>query len=59
MSSRKLKDYEMELLDYESIARDNIVVIVEKNNPLADITLENLKKIYTGEIKNWDELNQQ
>lgn len=41
MSSRKLKDYEMELLDYESIARDNIVVIVEKNNPLADITLEN------------------
>ncbi|MCI6867262.1 MAG: substrate-binding domain-containing protein [Lachnospiraceae bacterium] len=59
MSSRELKDYEMELLDYESIARDNIVVIVEKNNPLDDISLEDLKEIYTGKIKNWDELNQQ
>lgn len=57
MSSRELKDYEMELLDYETIAKDNIVVIVEKNNPLDNISLEDLKEIYTGKIKNWDELN--
>lgn len=59
MSSRNLKDYEKELLDYEVIARDRIAVIVEKNNPLDDISLNELKEIYTGEIKNWDELNQQ
>ncbi|MGN0496866.1 MAG: substrate-binding domain-containing protein [Lachnospiraceae bacterium] len=59
MSSRSLKDYEKELLDYETIARDNIVVIVEKDNPLDDITLNQLKDIYTGDIKNWDELNEQ
>ena len=58
MSSRDLKDYEKELLDYETIARDNIVIIVEENNPLSDITLEELKSIYTGETKNWDDLNQ-
>lgn len=58
MSSRNLKDYEKELLDYETIARDNIVVIVEGNNPLDDITLEALKLIYTGELRNWNDLNQ-
>ena len=58
MSSRNLKDYEKELLDYETIARDNIVVIVEENNPLDDITLEALKLIYTGELRNWNDLNQ-
>ncbi|MGN0438037.1 MAG: substrate-binding domain-containing protein [Lachnospiraceae bacterium] len=59
MSSRNLKDYEKELLDYESFAKDNIVVIVGKDNPLEDITLNQLKDIYTGDVKNWDELNQQ
>ena len=46
------------MLDYETIARDNIVVIVEENNPLDDITLEALKLIYTGELRNWNDLNQ-
>ncbi|MGN0435924.1 MAG: substrate-binding domain-containing protein [Wujia sp.] len=58
MSSRKLKDYEKELLDYTAIARDNIVVIVGTDNPLDDILLDELRNIFTGEIKNWDELNQ-
>lgn len=59
MSSRNLKDYEKELLDYESIARDNIVVIVGKDNPMTDILLSELKEIYTGGITAWEELNQQ
>lgn len=58
MSSRSLKDYEQELLDYELIARDSIVVIAEKNNPLDTISLDELKEIYTGHIEKWDELNQ-
>lgn len=57
MSSRDLKDYEAELLDYEAIAQDDIAVLVNAENPLEDITIDMLKKIYTGEIKGWDELN--
>ncbi|NCB92949.1 MAG: hypothetical protein EOM40_10390 [Clostridia bacterium] len=59
MASRDLKDYEKELLDYEMIAQDDIAVIVSKDNPLEDISLDSLKEIYTGEIKNWSDLNQQ
>lgn len=42
---------------YEKI-NANARIIVEENNPLSDITLEELKSIYTGETKNWDDLNQ-
>ncbi|MDD3361938.1 MAG: substrate-binding domain-containing protein [Hespellia sp.] len=58
MASRDLKDYEKELLDYEVIAKDNIVVIVGKDNPLTDISLDELKAIYTGEVTKWNELNE-
>lgn len=57
MSSRDLKDYEQELLDYESIAQDDIAVIVQADNPLSDISLDLLKQIYTGDFKAWSELN--
>jgi phosphate transport system substrate-binding protein len=57
MSSRDLKDYETELLDYETIAKDNIVVVIGKDNPLEDISLDELKSIYTGETKTWGQLN--
>ena len=43
-------------LDFESIARDEIAVIVNKENPLEDISLEQLEKIYTGKIKEWQKL---
>ncbi|MGN0423287.1 MAG: substrate-binding domain-containing protein [Lachnospiraceae bacterium] len=58
MASRDLKDYEAELLDYEIIANDNIAVIVNEQNPLEDISLDTLKKIYTGDINEWKELNE-
>lgn len=58
MSSRDLKDYEKELLEYHAIAVDEIAVVVNKDNPLEDITAEELKEIYTGEISDWEELNQ-
>lgn len=58
MSSRELKDYEKELLDYEAVAEDKIAVIVHKNNPLENISLEELKNIYVGKTKEWKELGQ-
>ena len=57
MSSRELKDYEKELLDYETVAQDDVAVVVNQENPIKDITLESLKKIYTGEWKEWKDLN--
>ena len=56
MSSRDLKDNEKEILDYESIARDEIAVIVNKENPLEDISMDQLEKIYTGKITEWQKL---
>jgi phosphate transport system substrate-binding protein len=38
------------------IAQDGIAVVVNPDNPIDSITIEDLKKIYTGEIGNWKEL---
>ena len=56
MSSRDLKDYEKELLESVVIAKDEIQVIVNKDNPLSNIASANLKNIYTGQIQNWKDL---
>lgn len=39
-----------------TIARDSIAVIVNSDNPVSQLTMEQLKKIYTGEISNWHDL---
>lgn len=54
MSSRELKEEETkEGLKELTIALDGIAVVVNKENPISDLTLEHITKIYTGEIKNW------
>lgn len=58
MSSRELKDYEKELLSFEVIAKDKIAIIVNRENPLNNVTSKDLKAIYTGEITQWDKLAQ-
>ena len=56
-SSRNLKPEELSNGCVENVvALDGIAVIVDKNNGVKDISSENLKKLYTGEIKNWKEL---
>ncbi|MBR2317306.1 MAG: substrate-binding domain-containing protein, partial [Spirochaetales bacterium] len=39
-----------------TIALDGIAVIVNNANPLTNISIENIKKIYTGEILYWKDL---
>ncbi len=39
------------------IALDGIAIIVNKENPLENITKENIEKIFTGEITNWKDIN--
>ena len=56
MSSRELKDEEKENLDFDAIALDGIAVIVHKDSSLEDITLENVRKIFLGELVDWEEI---
>lgn len=55
-SSRKLKDEEAEKLDATVVGLDGIALVVNPVNKLKDISLENLAKVYSGEITNWKEL---
>lgn len=56
MSSRELKDTELEKLDEIQIAMDGICVIVNKNSTVEDLTSDQIKQIYTGEITDWSEI---
>lgn len=56
MSSRELKDSEATQLTSVSIARDGIVVIVNHNNEITNLTSEQVKNIYLGEISHWSEV---
>ncbi len=56
MASRELKDDEKVELEYSVIAKDGIAMIVNPANKLDDISLENIKKIYRGELSKWEEL---
>jgi len=38
------------------VAWDALVVIVNKDNPVSNISLEDLRKVYLGEITNWSQL---
>ena len=55
MASRDLKDSEIEKgLTSTAIAKDGIAVVINKENTVTDITLEELRKIYTGEVTTWE-----
>ncbi len=55
MSSRELKDNEKAELTPKTIAIDGIAVIVNTNNDINGLTSEQVKKIFTGEMKKWSE----
>ena len=57
LSSRSLKDEEVaQGLTETKLALDGIAVVVNPENPVADLTLEQIAQIYTGEITNWSEV---
>ena len=57
LSSRNLKDEEKAKgLEGTVLAYDGIAIIVNPNNPVSDLNLETIAKIYIGEIKNWKEV---
>lgn len=57
LSSRELKDEEKSSgLTGTVLAYDGIAIIVNPNNPVKDLSLEDVAKIYKGEITNWSEI---
>ena len=57
LSSRSLKDEEKANgLTETVLAYDGIAIIVHPDNPVADLSLETIAKIYTGEITNWKDV---
>ena len=58
MASRELKDSETEQgLTATTIAMDGIAVIVNLDNPTANLTSDQVKGVYVGDITSWDELS--
>ncbi|MFR8869850.1 phosphate ABC transporter substrate-binding protein [Paraclostridium sordellii] len=57
MASRDLKDAEKkEGLKETKVAIDGIGIITHKGNTVKSLTMDQIKGIYTGEIKNWKEV---
>lgn len=57
MASRDLKDSELsEGLNAQAIALDGIAVVVNNDSNVTDLTSDQVKQIYTGDITKWSEL---
>lgn len=62
-ASRAMKPEEIELAQSQGInpvefviARDAIAVIINHNNPVDQLTLQQISDVYSGKISNWNEL---
>ena len=56
MASRELKDEEAAELEPTVIATDGIAVIVNNANPLDELSVDQVKDIYVGNVSTWDEI---
>ena len=56
LSSRALKDEEKNDVDGTTVALDGIAIIVNKASKVADLSVDQLKQMFTGEITNWKDV---
>ena len=56
LSSRALKDDEKTDVEGTTIALDGIAIIVNNASKVEDLTVDQLKQMFTGEITNWSEV---
>lgn len=56
LSSRDLKEEEAAELTGTVVAIDGIAVIVNPENPVSDLSVEEIASLYKGEITNWSEV---
>ncbi len=64
MSSRPMKDKEKEQMKAKyqtagievTVAKDGLTVYLNEKNPVKELTMEQIRKIYRGEITNWKDV---
>ena len=56
LSSRDLKEDEAKTLDAKVVAIDGIAMVVNPENTVSDLTIDQIAKLYKGEITNWSEV---
>lgn len=56
MASRELKDEEAAQLTGTAIALDGIAVIVNPANTIDELSMDQIKSIYVGDITDWGDL---
>ena len=54
MASRELKDEEKAEMEFKVIAIDGIAVIVHKSSTVKSLTMEQVKQIFVGELRDWN-----
>ena len=55
-TSRELKESEADTVISFVIAKDGIAIVVHPDNPIADLSKEQVKRIFAGEITNWSDV---
>ena len=55
LASRDLKDEETGVTQI-TVAKDGIAIIVNPQNPVADLSVEQIAQIFKGEVTNWSEV---
>lgn len=58
MLSRQLKDEEAGTVEQAAIALDGIAVVVNKDSKVNNLTMDQVKAIYTGELTDWSEVKE-
>ncbi len=56
MSSRPLKEQEMEQMNFQTIALDGIVVVVNQENPITGLSSKEVLEIFKGDVTDWQEI---
>lgn len=56
LSSRDLKSEEKQTLNQTVVAIDGIAIITNKENTVSNLSVEEIGKLYTGEVTNWNEV---
>ncbi|MCI9078080.1 MAG: phosphate ABC transporter substrate-binding protein [Lachnospiraceae bacterium] len=56
LASRDLKDEEQADLTATVVAIDGIGIVINPDNPVSDLSVEQIGRIYSGEISNWKEV---
>ena len=56
MASRELKEEEAAELEPTVIATDGIAVVVNNANPLDELSADQVKDLYVGNVSTWDEI---